>query len=272
MNTHTIRMGWIFLALIVGLGIVGVKWSQSNQVIAAHDQTVLQWVQGFERVHQTLPEKNIITLEDPVEFHLEHIRHCQINAELGFTFAEGMKSVLRQDPDVIFIGEIRDHETAEITVRAALSGRFVLSNISTSDAAGTITRFLELGIPRSFLSSSLLLAVSKRLLRQNCSSCSKPYTPSKKFLTEANLTSLEGTNFQKGAGCEKCGGRGYVERVPIFEFFQVTKEITNLITEGATAKELMDKAQSGRMKTLRESAISLAVKGLVTLEDPIYIT
>lgn len=222
--------------------------------------------------HLRSPEKNIVTLEDPVEFHLEHIRHCQINPELGFTFAEGMKSVLRQDPDVIFIGEIRDHETAEITVRAALSGRFVLSNISTSDAAGTITRFLELGIPRSFLASSLLLAVSKRLLRQNCSQCSKAYTPSQKFLIEAGINSLEGINFKKGVGCEKCGGRGYLERIPVFEFFVVTKEIATLITEGATAKELMDKAKSGGMKTLRESAISLAVKGLVTLEDAIYVT
>ena len=222
--------------------------------------------------HLRSPEKNVITLEDPVEFHLEHIRHCQINPELGFTFAEGMKSVLRQDPDVIFIGEIRDHETAEIAVRAALSGRFVLSNISTSDAAGTITRFLELGIPRSFLASSLLLAVSKRLLRQNCPQCSETYTPSQKFLTEAGITSLDDTNFKKGVGCEKCNGHGYLERVAIFEFFVVTKEIASLITEGATAKELMDKAKSQGLKTLRGSAINLALKGLVTLEDAIYVT
>lgn len=218
------------------------------------------------------PEKNIITLEDPVEFHLDYIRHCQVRPESGFTFADGMKAVLRQDPDVIFIGEIRDHETAEIAVRAALSGRFVFSNISTSDAAGTVTRFLELGIPRSFLASSLLLAVSKRLLRQNCPDCSEPYTPSEKFLKEAGITSLEGVNFRKGKGCEKCGSHGYFERLPIFEFFVVTKEIADLITEGATTKELIDTAKAKGMKTLRESAVELSLKGLVTLEDAVYIT
>lgn len=218
------------------------------------------------------PGKNIITLEDPVEFHLDYIRHCQIRPDVGFTFAEGMKAVLRQDPDVIFIGEIRDHESAEIAVRAALSGRFVFSNISSSDAAGTITRFLELGIPRSFLASSLLLAVSKRLLRQNCEKCSEPYTPSAKFLSEAKITSTEGIIFKKGKGCDVCKGHGYLGRVPVFEFFVVTKEIANLITEGAIARELMDMAKTQGMKTLRESAVALAAKGLVTLEDAIYIT
>lgn len=222
--------------------------------------------------HIRSPQKNIITLEDPVEFHLDYIRHCQIRPEIGFTFAEGMKAVLRQDPDVIFIGEIRDHETAEIAVRASLSGRFVFSNISTSDTAGTITRFLELGIPRSFLASSLLLAVSKRLLRQNCPNCSEPYTPSDKFLAEAGITSLEGANFKKGKGCSTCDNHGYLERVPVFEFFVVDKEIANLITEGAPPKELLEVAKKHGMKTLRESAIVLATKGVITLEDAVYIT
>jgi len=218
------------------------------------------------------PQKNIITLEDPVEFHVEHIRHCQIRPAIGFTFAEGMKAVLRQDPDVIFIGEIRDHETAEVAVRAALSGRLVFSNISTSDTVGTITRFIELGIPRSFLASSLLLATSKRLLRKNCSNCSESYTPSDKFLAYAGITSLEGTNFKKGKGCEVCNGKGYRERTAIFEFFVVTKEISSLIIEGATTQELIDVARSQGMKTLRESAMNLAVNGEITLEDAIYIT
>jgi len=218
------------------------------------------------------PEKNIITLEDPVEFHLDYIRHCQIKPEVDFTFAEGMKAVLRQDPDVIFIGEIRDHETAEISVRAALSGRFVFSNISTNDAAGTITRFLELGIPRSFLATSLIMAVSKRLLRKNCPVCSVPYQPSEKFMQESGMANSVGATFMKGPGCEKCNGHGYFERIPVFEFFVVSKEIAELITDGATSKELIDMAKSQGMKTLRESAVALAAKGLVTLEDAIYIT
>lgn len=222
--------------------------------------------------HIRSPQKNIVTLEDPVEFHLENIRHCQIRAELGFTFAEGMKAVLRQDPDVIFIGEIRDHETAEIAIRAALSGRFVFSNISTSDTVGTLTRFLELGVPRSFLASSLLLAASKRLLRKNCLQCSVPYSPSPKFLAEAGITSLEGVNFKKGQGCEVCGNNGYFERVPIFEFLVIDKEIANMITEGATTREILDVAKKNGMKTLRESAVNLAVKGEITLEDAVYIT
>lgn len=218
------------------------------------------------------PQKNIITLEDPVEFHLEFIRHCQIRPAIGFTFAEGMKAVLRQDPDVIFIGEIRDHETAEIAVRASLSGRFVFSNISTSDTIGTITRFIELGIPRSFLASSLLMAVSKRLLRKNCPYCSEPYTPSEKFLAEAGITSLEGANFKKGKGCNQCNDKGYFERIPVFEFFIVNKDIASLITEGATAKELFETAKANGMKTLREAAVSLAIQGDITLEDAVYIT
>lgn len=222
--------------------------------------------------HIRSPQKNIITLEDPVEFHVEHIRHCQIRPSLGFTFAEGMKAVLRQDPDVIFIGEIRDHETAEVAVRAALSGRLVFSNISTSDTVGTITRFIELGIPRSFLASSLLLATSKRLLRRNCPNCSEPYTPSDKLLAYAGITSTEGMNFKKGRGCQTCDNKGYYERAAIFEFFYVTKEIANLIIEGATAQELLETAKSQGMKTLRESAINLAATGEITLEDAIYVT
>ena len=222
--------------------------------------------------HVRSPQKNIVTLEDPVEFHLEYIRHCQIRPAVGFTFAEGMKSVLRQDPDIIFIGEVRDHETAEIAVRAALSGRFVFSNISTSDTIGTITRFIELGIPRSFLASSLLLATSKRLLRKNCSQCSESYTPSDKFLAEAGLASLDGTNFRKGKGCNLCENKGYRERTAIFEFLVVTKEIANLITEGAATQEILEVARQQGMRTLRESAVNLAVKGEITLEDAIYIT
>ena len=218
------------------------------------------------------PQKNIITLEDPVEFHVEHIRHCQIRPAVGFTFAEGMKAVLRQDPDVIFIGEIRDHETAEIAIRAALSGRLVFSNISTSDTIGTITRFIELGIPRSFLASSLLLATSKRLLRKNCANCSEPYTPSEKFLTYAGITSLDGLNFRKGKGCDVCDNKGYHERIAIFELFVVTKEIANLIIEGAPVQELLEMAKSQGMKTLRESAVNLAIQGDITLEDAVYIT
>lgn len=218
------------------------------------------------------PQKSIVTLEDPVEFHLEHIRHCQIRPSVGFTFADGMKAALRQDPDVIFIGEIRDHETAETAVSAALSGRFVFSNISTSGTIGTITRFIELGIPRSFLASSLLLTVSKRLLRKNCSQCSQSYIPSDKFLVETGIKSLDGTNFRKGQGCDFCSGKGYFERLPVFEFLVVTKEISNLISEGSTTQEILDMARSQGMKTLRESAINLATKGSITLEDAVYIT
>ena len=218
------------------------------------------------------PEKSIITLEDPVEFQLEFVRHAQIKPDIGFTYAEGMKAILRQDPDVVFIGEVRDNETAEIAVRAALSGRLVFSNIATSDSVGTIARFLELGIPRSFLSSTLSLTVSKRLLRKNCESCSKPYVPSEKLLKLAGLKSAEGANFLKGAGCEKCDLKGYRERIPIFELFVVDAEIANLITEGATTKEILEAARGKGMKTLREAGIALAAGGATTLEEAVYTT
>ncbi len=218
------------------------------------------------------PSRNITTLEDPVEFHLEFVRHAQVMPQYGFTFAEGMKAVLRQDPDVIFIGEIRDHETAEIAVRAALSGRLVFSNLSTNNSVGTVTRFLELGIPRSFLASTLLVAISKRLLRKNCPKCRQPYTPSEKFLRQVDAAFLGAAHFMKGAGCEACSQHGYFGRVPVFEFFVVDPDIANLITEGATAKELWDAERNKGIRTLRDSAIQLAISGETTLEEAIYTT
>ena len=217
-------------------------------------------------------QKNVITLEDPVEFKLKFVRHAQIMPSVGFTFAEGMKAVLRQDPDVVFIGEILDHEIAEIAVRAALSGRLVFSSISTNDSMGTITRFLELGIPRSFLASTLLLTVSSRLLRKNCPQCVAPYVPADRFLKEADLASAEGVKFLKGGGCAPCEQSGYLGRIPIFEFFAVDKEVAGLIVEGASVLELLQAAHAKGMKTMRETAVERAMAGETTLEEAIYST
>src|SRR3989344_915527 len=217
-------------------------------------------------------QKNVITLEDPVEFKLQFVRHAQIMPSVGFTFAEGMKAVLRQDPDVVFIGEILDHEIAEIAVRAALSGRLVFSSISTNDSMGTITRFLELGIPRSFLASTLLLTVSSRFLRKNCLQCVAPYVPADRFLKEAGLASADGIKFLKGGGCANCEQSGYLGRVPIFEFFPVDKEIAGLIVEGASVLELLQAAHVKGMKTMREAAVERAMAAETTLEEAIYST
>jgi len=217
-------------------------------------------------------EKNIVTLEDPVEYQLELVRQSQINPEINYDFARGMRSILRQDPDVIMIGEIRDNETAEIAVRAALTGRLLFSTLHTNDTIGAVIRFIEFGIPRSFVATALLLIIAKRLVRQNCPQCRQPYQPAEKFLKEAGIPLQEATGFFRGSGCENCRGTGFAGRVGVYELFHVDKDIQTLIIEQAPFMKVWETARTKGLRTLREEALRLAQNGQTTLEEAIHVT
>ena len=217
------------------------------------------------------PDINIITLEDPVEYRVENIRQVQLNRKAGMTFASGLRSILRQDPDVIMVGEIRDAETARIAVQAALTGHRVLSTVHTNDAAGAITRLLDMGIEPFLVSSVMLVSFAQRLIRTICSSCREPYTPSKEVLMEWGLEDAKEANFQRGGGCIECMDTGYKGRTGIFEVLVIDDMVQDLILNRRSAQEITRAAQkAGRLRILKEDAADKAVKGITTLEEAAF--
>ena len=218
-------------------------------------------------------ERNVITLEDPVEYQLESVRQSQVQPDLGFTFASGLRAILRQDPDVVLIGEIRDQETAEISVRAALSGRLFFSTLHTNDAIGAIARFLEFGIPRSFIASALQLVVAQRLLRRVCDQCAAPDAPPPQLIQDAGIAAVTADmRFLRGRGCSACFQSGYRGRFAIFEMLYLDEEIEDLILSGAPFPQIRDSARRKGMRNLREEAIRRALEGATTLEEAIHTT
>ncbi|MBL0731632.1 MAG: Flp pilus assembly complex ATPase component TadA [Desulfosarcina sp.] len=214
------------------------------------------------------PEINIITLEDPVEYRLEKIRQIQLNRRAGMTFASGLRSVIRQDPDVIMIGEIRDVETAGIAVQAALTGHRVLSTVHTNDAAGAITRLLDMGI-ESFLASSVILAsIAQRLIRKVCPYCKESWKPSAEALKYWGLDKIKGADFVRGAGCMNCMNKGYSGRTGIFEVLIIDDMVRTMILKNKTAHEITTKArETGQLTTLKDDAVMKVVQGITTLEE-----
>ena len=214
------------------------------------------------------PDVNIITLEDPVEYRIEKIRQVQLNRRAGMTFASGLRSILRQDPDVIMVGEIRDAETATIAVQAALTGHRVLSTVHTNDAAGAITRLLDMGIEPFLVSSVLLVSFAQRLVRRICPNCKEPYTPPKEALAHFGMNNLEGSNFMRGKGCFNCLNTGYKGRTGIFEVLPMDEMIEEMILKRGSAQEITRAAQhAGRLRTLKEDAADKVRKGITTLEE-----
>jgi len=214
------------------------------------------------------PDINIITLEDPVEYRIEKIRQVQLNRKAGMTFASGLRSLLRQDPDVIMVGEIRDAETATIAVQAALTGHRVLSTVHTNDAAGAITRLLDMGIEPFFVSSSLLVSFAQRLVRTICPYCKEPYAPPKEALAQWVLDRLEGANFLRGKGCFNCMNTGYKGRTGIFEILVIDEMIQEMIMKKKSAQEITRAAhRAGKLRTLKTDAADKVVKGIITLEE-----
>ena len=224
-------------------------------------------------------EKNIVTIEDPVEYELSGIGQIQINPKVGLTFASGLRSILRQDPDIIMVGEIRDLETAQIAIQASLTGHLVLSTLHTNDASSAITRLIDIGVEPFLVASSLAGVLAQRLVRRNCSYCSAPYetAPSEALLPQDALL-LQGNGLAekkgalKGKGCERCGGSGYLGRAGIFEFLEIGPSIRKLITERADAKSIAEKAVSEGMRTLRKDGLLRVSTGLTTLEEVLRVT
>jgi type IV pilus assembly protein PilB len=218
--------------------------------------------------------ENISTAEDPVEFNLMGINQVQTHEEIGLTFASCLRSFLRQDPDIIMVGEIRDFETAEIAIKAALTGHLVLSTLHTNDAPSTINRLLNMGIEPFLVASSVLLIVAQRLARRNCESCKAPVQVSPQMLRTMGVPEEEISSCIcfKGKGCDQCSKTGFKGRVALYEVLPVKEEIRELILQGASASEIKREAMRVGMKTLRQAALTKLREGVTTVEEVMKTT
>ena len=220
--------------------------------------------------HLDSRSKNIITIEDPIEYEMPSINQVQVHEKIGLSFAAVLRSVLRQDPDVVLVGEIRDQETAEIGIRAALTGHLLLSTVHTNNAVSTLVRMLDLGIAPFLLSSSLLGIASQRLVRQICKRCAAPYTPDPDALKVLGLPVNEEGNYLRGTGCADCAGRGYKGRIAVFEILRVGEPLRRAIARNASEQELRRIAADSGMRTLIESGVTKVRAGITTAEDVAY--
>ncbi len=218
------------------------------------------------------PEYNIVTVEDPVEYQLVGINQVAVKSEIGLTFASALRSILRQDPDIVMIGEIRDQETADIAVKAALTGHQVLSTLHTNDAAGAISRLDDMGIEPFLLSSSILLTCAQRLVRRICTNCKEEFIPEPEVFQKLEIPELIGQTFYHGAGCDRCKGRGYSGRAAVLEVLPVSEAIRKLIVKRASASVIKLQAVQEGMKTLRMAGIDKAREGITTLEEVLRTT
>ncbi len=220
------------------------------------------------------PDYNIITVEDPVEFQIPGINQVPVNKDIGLTFAAALRSILRQDPDIIMIGEIRDEETAEIAVEAALTGHQVLSTMHCNDAPGAIARLDDMGIAPFLISSSVILACAQRLMRRICNLCKEPVTyPEKMFIDlQIDPKLFDGVQVFRGRGCDRCKNTGYAGRLAIIEVMSVSDEIRKMVIERKSAMEIGKMAVDQGMKTLRMVALDKVREGLSTLEQVLVLT
>jgi len=219
------------------------------------------------------PQIHIITLEDPVEYQLDGINQIQVNPKVGLTFASGLRSILRHDPNVIMVGEIRDRETAEMAIQASLTGHLVFSTLHTNDSTSSITRLLDMGIEPYLIASSVIGIIAQRLVRLNCVKCSEPVLYPDELLREIGLDpSADGYNFKKGKGCEVCLNTGYHKRTGIFEFLEIDDEIRNLIMKQVSAGEIRRYALSKGLRTLRMDGARKVAEGLTTISEVLRVT
>ena len=212
-----------------------------------------------------LPDKKIITIEDPVEYQMDGINQIHVNPQIGLTFASGLRHIVRQDPDVIMVGEIRDRETADVAIRAALTGHLVFSTLHTNDAPSAITRLTDMGVENYLITSSLVAVLAQRLVRVICPSCKLP---------NGTVLSPEGENVLtwRGAGCPECNGRGYASRMGIFEMMDVNDEVRKLIMSNADAGVLTRTARKNGMRNLREDGWRKIEDGVTTVEEVMRVT
>lgn len=220
------------------------------------------------------PDRKIITVEDPVEYQLAGINQVPVRHEVGMTFASALRAMLRQAPNIVMVGEIRDLETAEIAINASLTGHMVFSTLHTNDAPGAVSRLSDIGVKPFLISTSLRAIMAQRLTRKICKHCSKPYTPDARELRSLNLTpsQIGEASFKRGDGCPECNGTGYRGRMGIFEVFVVNDEIQRMIYEGAGTARLREKARSLGMRTMREDGVRKVLSGRTTIEEVVSIT
>mgnify|MGYP002623417136 FL=1 len=220
-------------------------------------------------------DKNIITIEDPVEYQLHGIGQIQVNPKIDLTFASGLRSILRQDPDVIMVGEIRDSETAEIAIQAALTGHLVFSTLHTNDSFGAMTRLLDMGIEPFLVSSSVIAVMAQRLVRRVCPACREPYQPTREEIEELGVPPHEimgHTIYRVGPGCDDCKRTGYKGRSGIHELLVVDDEIRNLVMKSADAAAIRRAATAQGMNTLRGDGADKVIQGLTTIEEILRVT
>jgi len=214
------------------------------------------------------PERNIITVEDPVEYRQAYIRQVQVNPVAGLTFASGLRSILRQDPDVVMVGEIRDRETAQIAVQSALTGHLVFSTLHTNDAPTAVSRLVDMGVDNFLIASSLTGVLAQRLARRVCSECAEAYEPSAGLIASLGAGRIApGTVFRRGKGCKKCRGTGYRSRVGLYELLVMNDRLRELVTNGGSSDAMRQAACEAGMTTVVEDGVRKAMAGATTLEE-----
>ena len=229
----------------------------------------------LSRINAT--DKNIITIEDPIEYHLSGISQIQVSNKKGLTFAAGLRSLLRQDPDIMMVGEVRDEETARIAIQAALTGHLVFSTLHTNDAAGAVTRMLDIGIEPYLVASSAVMVIAQRLVRRICSECKELADPTEEDIKrlvglQLEADDLPGGKLPKGRGCDLCFDTGYSGRVAIYEMMPIDEEIKSLIVERASANKIKNHALAAGVKTLRQDGVEKVIRGLTTIDEILRVT
>lgn len=224
--------------------------------------------------HLSRPEVNIVTIEDPVEMVFEDFNQVQIRPQIGITFPNALRTVLRQDPDIIMVGEIRDEETANNAVQAALTGHLVLSTLHTNDASSSITRLLDLGVPHFLITSSLIGIIAQRLMRENCSHCSEEYAPTDEeaLAMKIPFEKLQPYKFRRGKGCLHCRETGYMGRTGIYEILPMTEKIRRLVSHKAASLDIYKAARDEGLRTLKEAAIEKVFRGGTTTTEMVRVT
>ncbi len=221
------------------------------------------------------PDINIITVEDPVEYQIKGISQVQVNPKIDLTFANGLRTIVRQDPDVILVGEIRDLETAEIAIQSALTGHLVFSTLHTNDAASAITRLVDMGVESFLVSSSVNAILAQRLVRKVCEHCVEPYTPAEQYLAQVGLTpgDLGDRPLYKSKGCPECLNTGYQGRIGIYELMVMTEDLKNFILTTSDSNQIRQRAlESDDMLTLRMDGLQKVMAGLTTIEEVFRVT
>jgi type IV pilus assembly protein PilB len=219
------------------------------------------------------PQKNIITVEDPVEYRLKGINQIQARPQVGLTFAAGLRSILRQDPDIVMVGEIRDRETAEIAIKSSLTGHLVLSTLHTNDAVATVIRLINMGVDKYLICSALSLIIAQRLTRRICLHCKSRYEPSEETRLRLRALEIDATdiNFFKGNGCDHCGGTGFWGRMAVYEFFFINPEIKEMIVNDISEETIRKRAIELGMETLLHHGMRKVRAGLTTIDEILRI-